>query len=152
VSPENDSSMSATCEVTFAVTVPPPPPPAPAPETKADRERDFRANVHDVYFDLNKSTLRPDAIETIKQDAEYLLANPDVVVTIGGFADQRGSSQYNLALGERRAHAVKDKLVEDGVPADHVQIVTFGRDAQTCTANEEDCWQKNRRVGFLMRP
>jgi len=153
VSPDSNPSMTATCEVTFAVSAPPPPPPpTSATVSKDEKERDFRANVHDVYFDVNKSDLRPDSIETIKHDAEYLVANPDVMVTIGGFADQRGSAQYNLALGERRAHAVKDELVKDGVPTDHVQIVTFGRDAQTCTAGNEECWQKNRRVAFLMRP
>jgi outer membrane protein OmpA-like peptidoglycan-associated protein len=152
VQPTSDPSMSADCEVTFAVTVPPPPPAPPQPQSLPDKEKDFRANVHDVYFDFNKSTLRPEGIVTIQHDAEYLTAHPDLRVTIGGFADQRGSSSYNLALGERRAHAVKDKLIEDGVPADNIQIVTFGRDAQTCTAGNENCWQQNRRVAFLMRP
>jgi outer membrane protein OmpA-like peptidoglycan-associated protein/opacity protein-like surface antigen len=140
------------CNVTFAVTAPPVPEPLPAPQLAPADDSEFHANIHDVYFDLNKSNLRPDAVETIANDAAYLVAHKNIRVQIGGFADQRGSSQYNLALGERRANAVKDKLVRDGVDEDRIQIVTFGRDAQKCTANTEVCWQQNRRVGFVRQP
>ena len=137
--------MSADCSVSFAVTAPPPPPAIPSDE-------EFRANVHDVYFDLNKSALRPEAIETIRKNSEYLAAHPNLRVQIGGFADQRGSATYNLALGERRATAVRQKLIEDGVSPDQIQIVSFGRNSQICTAGNEACWQSNRRVAFLSHP
>jgi outer membrane protein OmpA-like peptidoglycan-associated protein len=155
------SGVSRRCEVAFRVATPapppppvtvappPPPPPPPAPEA---RQKAFHDNIRDVYFDLNKSTLRPDARTTVDKDAAFLVENPEMHIQIGGFADQRGSSNYNLALGERRAHAVFDRLVADGVAADHIQIVTFGRDAQACTASNEACWQQNRRVGFVLQP
>jgi outer membrane protein OmpA-like peptidoglycan-associated protein/opacity protein-like surface antigen len=141
------------CDVTFSVTAPPPmPEPLPAPQPALVDDTEFHANIHDVYFDLNQSSLRPDAVKTIASDAEYLVAHKNIRIQIGGFADQRGSSKYNLALGERRANAVKDKLIEDGVDSSRIQIVTFGRDAQKCTADNETCWQQNRRVGFLRQP
>jgi peptidoglycan-associated lipoprotein len=128
------------------------PEPLPAPQPALVDDTEFHANIHDVYFDLNQSSLRPDAVKTIASDAEYLVAHKNIRIQIGGFADQRGSSKYNLALGERRANAVKDKLIEDGVDSSRIQIVTFGRDAQKCTADNETCWQQNRRVGFLRQP
>ena len=163
----SDASVTESCSTAFRIELPPPPPAAPlatappivinsvtaAPQvSEADRERDFREHVKDIYFDLNKSNLRPDALRTADADAAYLAAHPRMDIQIGGFADQRGSSKYNLALGERRAHSVLDRLVQQGVAADRVKIVTFGHDAQSCTASSESCYQQNRRVGFLLQP
>jgi outer membrane protein OmpA-like peptidoglycan-associated protein len=144
-----DSSIERSCDVAFRIV----PPAAPSLEAvRAQRERDFKENVHDVFFDLNKSDIRPDTETTLQRNAEYLKANPDVRILLDGFADERGAVKYNLALGEQRAKAVRDELISLGVGADRIQIVTFGHDAQTCTAGTEECWQQNRRVGFLMQP
>jgi outer membrane protein OmpA-like peptidoglycan-associated protein len=144
----DDAETARSCDVAFVVV----PPPAPTIPARADVERDFKDHVHDVFFDLNKSDLRPDTIETLKANAEYLKTHDNIRFVVGGFADERGSSKYNLALGERRMHAVRDKLVEFGIAPDRIQLMTFGRDAQTCTESNEICWQQNRRVSFMMQP
>ena len=156
VAPASSPFNGASCEIDFAVTAPPPlppPPPVPAPASlSAEEEKNFHANVHDVYFDLNNSILSSEAIQTIRHNSDYLAAHPSLKVLIGGFADQRGSAQYNLALGERRATAVRQQLIDNGVSPDQIQIVTFGRNSQICTAGNERCWQQNRRVAFLSHP
>ena len=151
----SDRTVTQQCEVSFRVSAPAPPPPAavvPPPPTPEQRQKSFRDNIKDIYFDVAKSELRPDQFPNLDKDATFLVQNPDMYIQIGGFADQRGSSAYNLALGERRANAVRDRLIAHGVKADRIQIVTFGRDAQACTANNESCWKQNRRVGFVLQP
>lgn len=143
----DNPAMVRLCDIVFHVDEPPTP-----VETRHQVELDFKTNVHDIFFDLNKSTLRPEGVETLNHNAEYLAAHKDIRIQIGGFADERGASRYNLALGERRARAVRDALIEHGIDADRIELVTFGHDAQTCTAGTEECWQQNRRVGFLMQP
>jgi outer membrane protein OmpA-like peptidoglycan-associated protein len=155
-----DGSVNASCNIAFVVVpVPAPPaslPPTPTspipPPTPAERQKRFQDSIKDVYFDLNKSVIRPDQTAVLDKDAAFLVENRDMRIQIGGFADQRGSSSYNLALGERRAHTVLDWLVSKGVVSDRIQIVTFGREAQACTSNKETCWQLNRRVGFVLQP
>lgn len=140
----SDSSTVRSCDVMFRVLEP-----VKSPDEKV---REFKENVHDIFFALNKWALRPEALATLEKNAEYLKANPDIRFLIDGFADERGPVKYNLTLGEKRANAVRDELLRLGISADRMQIVTFGHDAQTCTAGNEKCWQQNRRVGFIMQP
>jgi peptidoglycan-associated lipoprotein len=99
----------------------------------------------DAYFDYDKSDLREDARAVLGRDADYLKRWPSVRVTVEGHADSRGTAEYNLALGERRASAAKDYLVSLGVAADRMTVVSKGKEQPVCTEENEACWQQNRR-------
>ncbi len=134
---------SATATAAVSVSAPPPPPaPAPAPIP-------FEQGVHDAYFDYDKADIRPDGQQALAQTADYLKANPSIKVTIEGHCDERGSTEYNLGLGDRRASAVKQYLVSLGVPADRMTTVSFGKEKPFCMEHNETCWQQNRRGHFV---
>jgi len=138
---------TATARVT--VTIPPPPPPPPPPKPVEVSEEDlFGQNVKDAYFDYNKSNIRPDAQQTLTTDADFLKAHPGVRFTIEGHCDERGSEEYNLGLGDRRANAAKSFLVNLGVTEDRIGTISYGKTRPVCTESNEDCWQKNRRAHF----
>ena len=101
--------------------------------------------LKEVYFDFDSYALTADARETLKADAQWLRKNPDVRVTVEGHCDERGTTEYNLALGAKRAQAAKDYLVSLGVPADRLSTTSFGSEAAVCRDHSEQCWQKNRR-------
>lgn len=105
----------------------------------------FNVAVKDAFFDFNKSDLRADARTTLAHDAEYLRAHPYLKITVEGHCDDRGGEEYNLGLGDRRAAATKDYLVSQGIPANRIQIVSFGKEHPFCTADDDACWQENRR-------
>jgi peptidoglycan-associated lipoprotein len=134
-------SASATATVSVNVPPPPPPPPTPAP--------DFYQEVRDAYFDYDKADIRPDAREALSKTGEFLKAHPEVKVTIEGHCDERGSTEYNLGLGDRRANATKQYLVSLGVPADRMTTVSFGKEKPFCSEHNETCWQQNRRGHFV---
>jgi peptidoglycan-associated lipoprotein len=134
---------SATASAAVSVNAPPPPPaPAPAPTP-------FEQGVHDAYFDFDKADIRPDVREALSQTAEYLKANSSIRVTIEGHCDERGSTEYNLGLGDRRAAAVKEYLVSLGISADRMNTVSFGKEKPFCMEHNETCWQQNRRGHFV---
>jgi peptidoglycan-associated lipoprotein len=134
---------SATATAMVTVNAPPPPPqPAPAPIR-------FEEAVHDAYFDYDKADIRPDARQALAQTADYLKANPSLKVTIEGHCDERGSTEYNLGLGDRRASAVKQYLVSLGVSAGSLNTVSFGKEKPFCMDHNEACWQQNRRGHFV---
>jgi peptidoglycan-associated lipoprotein len=142
---------------------PPPPPPSPAP-TPAPPPRpltedeifarktidELTRELSDVYFDLDKSEVRDDARAPLQKDADWMKRWTSTQVTIEGHCDSRGSSEYNLALGSRRASAVKDYLVNLGVPANRLTVVSKGKEQPFCTEENEACWQQNRRGHFLV--
>ena len=134
---------SATATAAVSVNAPPPPPP-PAPQ-----EPDFNTVVHDAYFDYDKADIRDDARAALSSTADYLKGHPSVKVTIEGHCDERGSTEYNLGLGDRRAGAVKQYLVSLGVSADQMTTVSFGKEKPFCTEHNEACWQQNRRGHFV---
>jgi peptidoglycan-associated lipoprotein len=101
--------------------------------------------LQDVYFDFAKSDIRGDGETALTHDANYLKAHPDIKIQIGGYCDQRGSEEYNLGLGERRAESAKRFLVNLGVAADRLNTISFGKDRPFCTEPSEDCYQQNRR-------
>ncbi len=138
---------TADASARVTVTVPPPPPPPPPAPTI---EELFARYVKDSFFDFDKSDLRPDAREALTADAEFLRAHPEVKILVQGHCDERGSSEYNLGLGQRRADASKDFLVSLGVAADRISTVTLGKESPFCTEHNEDCWQQNRRGHFVM--
>lgn len=141
---------SATATVT--VTVPPPPPPPPPPQPKVTLSDMVSTQLHDVYFDYDKSDVREDARATLTQDADALkkifAEFPDAVIVIEGNCDERGSAEYNLGLGDRRATAAKDFLVQLGVPGDKLNTISNGKEKPACTEHNEECWQKNRNAHF----
>ena len=109
--------------------------------------------IQDAYFDYNQHTLRNDAISTLAADSkelgEILQQYPGYKLKIEGFCDERGSAEYNVALGDARAKAAKDYLVNAGVPANQLDTVSFGKENPVCTEHDESCWQKNRRVHIV---
>src|SRR5580692_9331405 len=135
--------------VTVNVTVPEPPPPPPPPPTVSGAEMLSR-DAQDAYFDYDKSDLRDDARQAMTRDADLLkrifAADPNFSVVIEGHCDERGSAEYNLGLGDRRATAAKEFLVQLGVPADRVSTISYGKDRPVCTDTNEECYQRNRRA------
>lgn len=113
-------------------------------------EQTFEQNVKPAFFDYDSYDIRPDAQTTLAQDAGYLAAHPTLKVVIGGYCDDRGSAEYNLALGENRANAAKQALVNGGIAPDRIRTVSYGKEKQFCTENNEACWQQNRRAGFSL--
>ena len=104
----------------------------------------------DVFFDLDESTIRDDAKSLLQRNADWMKRWGTTAITVEGHCDSRGSSEYNLALGTRRANAVKDYLVSLGVPAGRVTVISKGKEQPFCTTDEESCWQQNRRGHFIV--
>jgi peptidoglycan-associated lipoprotein len=110
----------------------------------------FEQNVRDAFFDFNKADIRPDARDALTKDAEFLRSYSTVHITIEGHCDERGSTEYNLGLGQRRAQAAKNYLVSLGISADRIDTVSWGKERPFCTESNEECWQQNRRGHFVM--
>jgi peptidoglycan-associated lipoprotein len=152
------SSRPAPSQARAAVTARPTPPstaPASRYPSAATRARidELLAKIEDAYFDYDKSALRPDALNALEADStelrDILKDYPDYNLTIEGHCDERGSDEYNLALGDRRAQAAKDYLVQVGIPSSQLNLVSYGKMKPVCTAHDEACWQKNRRIHIL---
>jgi peptidoglycan-associated lipoprotein len=145
---------TTTASTTVSVSSPPPPPPPPAPATAPAKSLEERvtSELQDAYFDYDKSDIRADAQTALTQDATALksiLADfPNASIVVEGHCDERGSAEYNLALGDRRSSSAKDFLVQLGVPADRLKTISYGKERPVCTEANESCWQKNRRVHF----
>jgi peptidoglycan-associated lipoprotein len=137
-------SANASARITVAA-----PPPADTGTSSDMTDALFLKEVRDAYFDLDKADIRADAREALSHTAEFLRNYPQLKVTIEGHCDERGSTEYNLALGDRRAAAVKQYLVSQGISADRLSTVSFGKEKPFCTESNEDCWQKNRRGHFV---
>jgi peptidoglycan-associated lipoprotein len=143
---------------------PPPPPPPPPPPAVCQYNSNILATdpacvpppagidttkiTGPIYFDFDKSTIRPDAAATLDQKIPWLQANPGMRIRIEGNADERGSDEYNLALGQRRAASAKRYLVDHGIAADRFDLVSYGEERPVCTEHNEACWQQNRRDDF----
>jgi peptidoglycan-associated lipoprotein len=105
--------------------------------------------LQDVFFDYDKSAIRPDGRDALMGNARWLLSNPDVGVTIEGHADERGTSEYNLALGERRARAARDVLVAAGVAPERIATISYGKERPFVIGHDESAWRWNRRAHFV---
>jgi peptidoglycan-associated lipoprotein len=139
-------TADATATVTVSAAAPPP---APVTESNID-ENAFEAAVKPVFFDYDSYDVRPDAQSTIQADANFLNQHPELKVVIGGYCDERGSTDYNIALGENRANAAKQALVTAGISPDRLRTVSYGKEKQFCTDHTEACWQQNRRAQFTL--
>lgn len=113
-------------------------------------DSEFHAAVQDAFFDYDSFDLRPDAQTAATRAAGYLVQHPNVRVLIGGYCDERGSAEYNLALAENRANSARTALVQAGVAASRVRVVSYGKEKQFCTEANESCWQENRRAQFTI--
>jgi peptidoglycan-associated lipoprotein len=138
---------TATATARVTVTVPPPPPPPPPPTVS--EEDLFKQNIKDAFFDFDKSDIRPDAQTALNADADFLKQHPNIKFTIEGHCDERGSEEYNLGLGQRRADAAKNYLVNLGISADNITTISYGKDRPFCTEHNEECWQQNRRAHLV---
>jgi peptidoglycan-associated lipoprotein len=110
----------------------------------------FDQNVKDVYFELDKSDLANDARAALTKDAEFLRTYSQVHVSIEGHCDERGSTEYNLGLGQRRAEAAKNYLISLGISPDRMETTSWGKERPFCTEHDESCWQQNRRAHFVL--
>jgi peptidoglycan-associated lipoprotein len=125
-------------------------PAAPADTGDMGTEAAFHQNVQDIFFDYDSYDLRPDAQTSAQTAATYLNAHTGIKLVIGGYCDERGSAEYNLALGENRANAAKTALVNAGVNTSRIRVISYGKEKQFCTESNESCWQQNRRAQFSM--
>jgi len=155
VSPADSTTYTITAtgpggstSATASVTVNAPPPPVEQPKGPSLDEL-FLKEVRDAYFDLDKADIRADARTALSKTADFLKGYPQLKVTIEGHCDERGSTEYNLSLGDRRATAVKQYLVSLGIPADRISTVSYGKEKPFCTESNESCWQQNRRGHFV---
>ena len=135
--------LGACChEQPVVVTPPPPPPPPPAPVV-------IVPGLSDVFYDFNKSELRTDTVEQLKTNANWIKATPGKKVIIEGHCDERGTNEYNLALGERRANSAKDYIVNLGVDPARLKTVSFGEEKPFAADHNEEAWAQNRRAHFI---
>jgi peptidoglycan-associated lipoprotein len=123
-----------------------------APSTTPPAPSEFREtdNLKDVYFDFDRYDIRATDAKTLDTNAAWLKTNNSLVL-IEGHCDERGTNEYNLALGERRAKATMNYLVGQGVQANRITIISYGKERPTCTEHSEACWAKNRRAHFLVK-
>lgn len=152
VSPADSTTYTLTAKgaggsqtATARVTVNAPPPPPPPPTQNLTDEQLFAQNVKDIYFDYDKSDVRADQQASIQADVAFFQQHPNISFTVEGHCDERGSTEYNLALGDSRASSVKNALVGAGIAADRIKTVSFGKEKPFCTQSNESCWQQNRR-------
>jgi peptidoglycan-associated lipoprotein len=143
-------TQEGTAQVTVTQPPPPPPPPTPTPTPQVSDDQLFAQAAQDIYFDFDKSDLRPEAHQTLAQIAQAMKAHPNWKVQIEGNTDERGSTEYNLALGERRADAARQELLRNGVSGDALKTISYGKEKPVCTESNENCWQKNRRDHFTL--
>jgi peptidoglycan-associated lipoprotein len=148
-------TVEANVRVTVRIPVAPTPPPDTGAATtttvpQMGSDEAFHQNVADIFFDYDSYELRPEGTASATKAASYLVAHPDIHIVIGGYCDDRGSAEYNLALGENRANAAKTALVNAGVAPGRVRVVSFGKEKQFCTDETDECWQQNRRAQFSL--
>jgi peptidoglycan-associated lipoprotein len=140
-------TQEATAQV--SVTAKPTPTPTPVPTPTVTDDQLFAQMVKDIYFDYDKADLRPDAQQTLAQAAQ-VIKQKGWKVQIEGNCDDRGSTEYNLSLGEHRADSAKQALIRSGISADAIKTISYGKEKPQCTEQNEDCWQKNRRDHFSL--
>jgi len=135
-------------EATARLTITQPPPPPPPPPTVSDADL-FNQNIKDVYFDYDKSDIRADQQSSIDADIQFLSQHGNINLTIEGHCDERGSTEYNVALGDKRAAVVKSALTVAGISANRINTISYGKEKPFCTESNEVCWQQNRRGRFV---
>jgi peptidoglycan-associated lipoprotein len=148
--PSSSSSQPATATPAPAATAPATTAPAPGARP-SPKEFVAVAEMRDVFFDFDKYDVRPSDAKVLDANASWLKSNENLVL-IEGHCDERGTNEYNLALGERRAKSTMNYLVSQGIQASRITIISYGEERPLCTEKTEDCWAKNRRAHFLVKP
>ena len=138
-----------TQNATARLTVTPLPPPPPQPPAGPTDEELFAQNIKDIYFDYDKSDLRADQSASLQANMLFLNQHPNIHFTIEGHCDERGSIEYNVALGEKRANTVKNALTTAAISSSRMNVVSYGKEKPFCTESNEACWQQNRRGHFV---
>jgi peptidoglycan-associated lipoprotein len=131
------------------LTVTPPPPPPPPPPAEPTDEELFAQNIKDIYFDYDKFNIRADQNASLQADMLFLNQHPNIHFTIEGHCDERGSTEYNVALGDTRASALKNALTIAAINASRINTVSYGKEKPFCSESNETCWQQNRRDHFV---
>jgi peptidoglycan-associated lipoprotein len=168
ISPQTSTSYSATAQgpggratsasVRINVNVPPATvarqsaSPSPSPVRSPSLAEQFQSNMQSVLFDYDRATIREGETVKLEAGARWLRDNVDVRFTIEGNADERGSQEYNVALGDERAAAVKKYLSARGIPESRMTTISYGEEKPACREENESCWQRNRRAQFVIRP
>lgn len=119
-------------------------------ELNGDSDSSTAGGLQTVYFNFNESSLTSSTKDSLKNNAEFLKTNPSVDVQVEGHCDERGGHQYNLALGERRAKAVRDYLVAAGVASKRISTISYGKERPVAQGQDESSWSKNRRANFVV--
>jgi peptidoglycan-associated lipoprotein len=152
------ATTGSTAGATQVRPAPAPAPPTAAPQAPATAARpspkEFMAipELKPIYFDFDKYDIRPADAKVLDANASWLKTNAAQLVLIEGHCDERGTNEYNLALGERRAKSTMNYLVSQGVQASRITIISYGEERPVCTQHNEECWSKNRRAQFLVKP
>ncbi len=135
------------------VAAPPPPPVVTPPPAAPAPPKEYMANenVKTIHFDFDKSVIRPGDAKILDANAKWLTANANYLLLIEGHCDERGTNEYNLALGDRRAKAAMNYLVAQGIQANRITTISYGEERPVCTEKTEACWAQNRRAQFLIK-
>lgn len=120
------------------------------PQIAREAETKAAPQLEDIHFDFDKSDIKTDAREALQKNADWLQKNPDIKIQIEGHCDERGTAEYNLALGERRAMSTKKYLISLGISADRIYTISYGEELPIDPNHSEDAWAKNRRAHFLV--
>jgi peptidoglycan-associated lipoprotein len=136
-------------DATARVTVNTAPAPPSSSASNATEEELFSRNVKDIFFDYDKYDIRSSEQGSLQGDAQFLQQHSNIRIIIEGHSDERGSTEYNLALGTSRADAVKNALIQAGVAGDRIKTISYGKEKPFCTESNESCWQQNRRGHFV---
>ena len=157
--PSATSQRQSTTQTARNSTSTPAPAPAPQQTTRMPNAQTraridtLLARIEDAYFDYDKHNLRPDAIKALEADStelrDILKDYPDYKLSVEGHCDERGSAEYNMALGQERADAAKNYLVQVGIPSAQLGTVSYGKEKPACDEHDEACWQKNRRIHIV---
>ena len=121
------------------------------PDNQIARMKNFQetSNLKDIHFNFDQYGLDSNSKEVLKQNASYLKQNPGTKIEVQGHCDERGTNNYNIALGERRAHSTKRFLVSQGIDSSRINIISFGEEKPFCFDSNEGCWFQNRRAHFM---
>lgn len=142
-------TQEASTRLTVTQPPPLPPPPPPPPPPIISEEDLFNQSIKDIYFDFDKFDLREKEQGSVQADAQFLIQHTNLNFTIEGHCDERGSAEYNIALGDKRSNTVKEALISAGIAANRIQTISYGKERPFCTESNEACWQQNRRGHFV---
>ena len=151
--PQAPAAVAAAPEAPPVAKPAAPATPEVAKKPELTEEQLFAQNVKDIFFSYDNADVRQDEQSAVSGDAAFLAGHPALKVLIEGHCDERGSDEYNLSLGESRADKIRNALIREGISADRIKVISFGKEKPFCLSGENDaCWQQNRRAHFVLQP